>query len=290
MRAAVVWKDGASIGPLIRRPTGRHRLPEEIIKDLISLVTEAASSEKQAKRMKIRGVVLGVPTVIDREDRLAASDNLPTLGGIALGREIKRRTGWTVRLFNDAACFTVGEWRHGIGKGLRFFCGITLGTGIGLGIIAAGRLLGGSHGMAGEIWKSPLGTAHVEDWVSGAGLIRLFEAKTGRSIAGEDIHVLAEKGDPSALAAFSEFGCWLGQTLAWIVNCLDPEAIALGGSVVHSFAHFEQPMRKAMARFCSHGVRTSVSASVLGEKASIIGAAMLFNDSTIKITDSGRKS
>lgn len=286
MRSSVVGKDGSIRGQLIRRPTGRQRLPEEIIKDLISLITETASPDNASKEVGIAGVALGVPTVIDTEDRLAASDNLPTLGGIALGKEIERRTGWPVRLFNDAACFTVGEWRWGIGKGMLSFCGITLGTGIGLGIIADGRLLKGSRGMAGEIWKSSLGTAQVEDFVSGAGLMRLFKARTGRSIAGEDIHVLAEKGDPAALAVFNEFGCWLGQTLAWIINCIDPDAIALGGSVVRSFSHFEQPMRETMARYCSHDVRTSVSASVLGEKASMIGAAELFNDSMNKISDS----
>lgn len=286
MRSAVVGKDGNTRGQLIRRPAGRQRLPEEIIKDLISLVTETASSDNEAREMGIAGVALGVPTVINTEGRLAASDNLPTLGGIALGTEIERRTGWAVRLFNDATCFAVGEWRQGIGKGLRFFCGITLGTGIGLGIIADGRPLRGSHGMAGEIWKSQLGKAHVEDFVSGAGLMRLFKARTGRSIAGEDIHALAKKGDPDALAVFNEFGNFLGQTLAWIINCVDPDAIVLGGSVVHSFAHFEQPMREAMLGFCSHDVQTSVAASVLGEKASIIGAAELFNDSMNKLPHS----
>ncbi len=275
MRAAVVGKDGIIRGQLFRRPAGRERAPEEIIGDLITLVKETASADKATGEKNITGVALGVPTVIS-DGKLAASDNLPTLGGVALGMEIEKRTGWTVKMFNDATCFAIGEWRAGAGKGTRFFCGVTLGTGIGLGIIAAGRPLRGGHGTAGEIWKSPLGKAHVEDSVSGVGLMQLFKARTGREVDGEEIHALAKKGDPDALAAFDEFGIFLGKTLAWIINCVDPEAIVLGGSVAQSFDFFERPMRKAMSEFCSNEVRATVSASALGEKASVIGAAELF--------------
>lgn len=280
MRAASVGKDGDLMGPLIRKPTGRQRPPDEIIGDLVLLVKEA-SSNNQAEKEVIAGVALGVPTVIDPDGRLIASDNLPTLGGFALAKEIERRMDgrWTVRLFNDAACFTVGEWRHGIGKGKRFFCGITIGTGIGMRIIDDGRVISGCYGMAGEIWKSPLEKEHVENFVSGAGLTQLFKTRTGRNISGEDIQRLAEKGDSDALSVFAEFGYFLGKTLAWIVNCFDPDAIVLGGSVAHSFVFFEQPMRVAMAQYCSYDVRTQISASILWEKASIIGASILFDGS-----------
>jgi len=274
MRAAAV-KNGMLAGQVVRKPTGRKRSASAIIKDLIALTAEVVSGRQVGEKATIR-MALGVPTPIDDTKRLTASDNLPTMGGIALGKEITKRTGWTVKSFNDALCFTAGEWQQGLGKGLRFFCGVTLGTGVGLGIVADGRLVKGSHGMAGEIWNSSLGDGHVEDFVGGAGLKRLFKTRTGRSLSGEELRELAEKGDSDAIAAFAEFGGFLGQALAWIVNCLDPEAIALGGSIAESFAHFERSMHKAMKKYCSHKVRALVAPAQLGEKAALIGTAMLF--------------
>jgi len=279
MRAALIGKDGVCLKPLIRKPTGRQRPPDAIIGDLVTLVAEAVSANNQGDKAAIAGVALGVATVIDSDGRLVACDNLPTLGGVALGHEVETRMGGSrpVKLFNDAACFTVGEWRHGIGKGARFFCGVTLGTGIGMRFMADGRVISGCRGMAGEIWKSPLEKEHVEYYASGVGLTRLFKAKTGRDISGEDIQALAEQGNPDALAVFAEFGFHLGETLAWVVNCFDPDAIVLGGSVAQAFALFAPSMRSAMTRYCAYDVHARVAVSILGDQAALIGAAILFN-------------
>lgn len=278
MRAACVGIDGAIKGPVICKPTGRERPSAEIIADLVRLVTEAVAASHGIDKSTLMGVALGVATVIDADGRLIGCANLPTLGGVSLAEEVAARLEMhrPVKLFNDAACFTFGEWLYGIGQGTRFFCGVTLGTGIGMRIVADGRILGGCRGMAGEIWKSPLGRESVEYYVSGAGVMRLFEAKTGRSLFGADIQVLAEKGNADALAVFTEFGFCLGRTLAWIINCFDPEGIVLGGSVAHAFALFEPSMREAMEQSCSYAVRAKVAASVLGDQAALIGAAMLF--------------
>ena len=82
------------------------------------------------------------------------SDNLPTMMGFPLARYLEDALHMPVAVFNDANCFTVGEWWQGVGKGTRNFCGVTLGTGIGIGLVLNGKLYHGSHDCAGEIWKS----------------------------------------------------------------------------------------------------------------------------------------
>ena len=83
---------------------------------------------------------LGAPTTVDADGRLLASNNLPTLAGLHLDQELGRRLALPVRVFNDARCFALGEWWLGPEHGAASFCGLTLGTGLGLGTVVDGRI------------------------------------------------------------------------------------------------------------------------------------------------------
>ena len=106
---------------------------------------------------------------------------------------------------NDAQCFALGEWYYGAAKGAGLLAGITLGTGLGLGIVVNGKLLRGAHGRAGEIWCSPANiedcgkhSRNIESFVSGPALEEAYERKTGQHLQADKIALLMKQGDEAA--------------------------------------------------------------------------------------------
>lgn len=271
MRAARVTVDG-SCGTLLRRPTLRERAPEIILDDLAELIENAGAAEASA-------VALGIPTILDPAGRLLPSKNLPTLGGCDLCGELSGRLQQPVRAFNDAACFTMGEFWHGLGRKTQCFCGVTLGTGIGLGLIIAGRLHIGSHGSAGEIWQAPWRGGTLEDFVSGPALETAYCRHAGEAVGGAEICARLERGEPAARAAIAELGEDLGAALAWLVGIVDPEAIAFGGSMALTFPCFEQSLRDTLVQHTVSTARPLLAPGELGERASLLGAVKLWHDS-----------
>jgi len=274
MRAAMVSSDGTCTA-IARMRTDRHRPGEAILNDLLKIIDDA---RRQVPGMtdNIEAVVLGIPTTLDEDGGLALSDNLPTLSGFPLVRHLEHVFHIPVAVFNDANCFTVGEWWQGVGKGTRNFCGITLGTGIGAGLVINGNPYNGSHGCAGEIWNSPWITGRVEQYACGQAVESEYERRSGQRLNGTQIAGLAEHGDSTAMNVYSDFGTSLGQVLAFIINVIDPEAVAVGGAVAESFKFFCGTLRKTIAANTTSGANVRVEQSRLGEKAALIGAGKLF--------------
>jgi glucokinase len=270
MRAAVIASSG-TCGDIVRRPTRRDRDPADIVADLAGLVAEVRGSNTN-----VADVALGIPTLEDEHGGLVASDNLPTMAGFPLRTRIAALLHMNVRLFNDANCFAVGEWWQGSGHGTKNMCGVTLGTGLGAGLIVNGSLYRGSHGYAGEIWKSPFDDGTAEKQACGATLERLYEQANGRRISGAEIEKLARAGEAAAMEAFSVFGRSLGRVMAFLANVMDPELIVFGGSVSAAFDLFEAGLRQAFVAGTVAGNRIKLSPSVLGERAALLGAARLF--------------
>lgn len=273
MRCAAVRADD-TMGPVVETPTLRQRPAGAILDDLAALIERARASLPRCE-----GVALGIPTVLDAQGGLAACDNLPTMTGLPIKAALQSRTGLPVRVNNDASCFAVGEWWKGAGANCRNLCGVTLGTGIGLGLVLEGHPYSGSRGAAGEIWRTPLsdGTT-VEARCSGAFLSDAYARRTGLRLAGEDIAQKARDNAPAALATFDEYGRALGTVLAFVVNLLDPDVTVLGGSVAESFPFFRNALLDELCRASDGGRTPRVVASALGETAALWGAAKLFCD------------
>ena len=163
---------------------------------------------------------------------------------------LSARIGMPVVLENDARAATWAEYRFGVGQNLRDFAVVTVGSGIGCGIVADGRLLRGAHGLAGELGHSvvepdgppcPCGRRGCVDILaSGQALERRFQplrpealqiqgepsfVKDDAPVAGAAITMAARAGDPRALQAFADIGHLLGRGVADLVMCLDPEAV-----------------------------------------------------------------
>lgn len=274
IRAALVSADGVC-DAIVRAPTHCRRLPEAIINDLMSVIEKSRRRAADTQNA-IEAVAIGIPTTLDPKGCAASSDNLPTMAGYDIKKQLEITLHLPIVLFNDADCFTVGEWWQGVGQGTRNFCGITLGTGIGAGLVINGNLYNGSHGYAGEIWNSPWITGRVEQYACGQAVESEYERRSGQRLNGIQIAELAEQGDSTAMNVYADFGTSLGQILSFIINMIDPEAIAVGGAVAESFKFFRDTLRQTISANTTTGVNFRVEQSRLGEKAALIGASKLF--------------
>ena len=178
---------------------------------------------------------------------------------------------------NDARCFALGEWYYGGGKEAELLVGITLGTGLGLGIVVNGKLLRGAHARAGEIWCSPANIEdcgehprNIESFASGTAIEEAYERKTGQRLQADEIALLVTQGEKTARLVFESFGQCLKNILLWISNMLDPDVIVFGGSVSESLVYVQEIIAPIM-----EDRELKLLKSNLGDLAALYGAAML---------------
>ncbi|MET0909092.1 MAG: ROK family protein [Ilumatobacteraceae bacterium] len=202
---------------------------------------------------------VGVPGLVNRDGVLQAAPNLDGVAHFEVARRLRERLDGQVRrvdVDNDATCATVAEWRLGAGSGTSDMVLVTLGTGIGGGLVANGAVVRGSNGFAGEYGhmvvdpdgpRCPCGRRGCwERYASGSGLAMLArEAAIARRCAavvalaggdaqdvrGEHVQAAARAGDAEALAVIDEFGRWVALGLSNLTNALDPEMFVLGGGL-----------------------------------------------------------
>jgi len=248
-------------------------------------------------------VGVGAPGMVDRQGRLCFAPNLPQAQGVDWNVLIgERLPGRTVLIENDANFAVLAEHRLGAARGYGHVVMVTLGTGIGGGIVLDGRVQVGSAGFAGEIGHmvvDPNGPACPcgrrgcwERFASGAGLGVLAReaALAGRlsevvrlaggdpeSVRGEDISAAAAAGDTAAQQVIKEVGWWIGFGLANLAAVLDPECFVLGGGVVQAGDLLVDSARATFAELVEAGDRRPVAAIVpaaFGERAGAVGAAL----------------
>ena len=252
-------------------------------------------------------VGVGVPGLVDTAGVLRFAPNLPGVVDLDVrGALAERLPGVTVRIDNDATAAGWGEVSVGAARGAADAVLVTLGTGIGGGIIAGGRVLRGAHGFAGEVGHMVIDRAGPacpcgqrgcwERFASGSGLGRLArEAALARprgriaelaggdpeQARGEHVTAAAQEGDAGAREVMDEFGRWVAVGLVNLANVFDPEVFVVGGGMVEAGDVLLEPVRRAFADMVlATGDRPPVAivAAALGERAGAIGAALLAGD------------
>ncbi len=243
------------------------RNPQDVVDEIISVITDLINEE-------VLAIGIGIPGLIDRAEGVVNDiQNIPSWKEVRLKEILENHFNVSVFLDNDANCFALGEARFGAGIHEKDFVGITLGTGMGGGIIKNGFLLSDAHCGSGEFGNIAYRDATYEDYCSG----KFFKNKFG--LKGEELALLAARGDKMALKAFDEFGLHLGNAIKTIKLAVDPHKVIIGGSVAKASQYFETSMWKALLDFPFPNAMKDfdvVFSSV--ENIAVLGAASLYFD------------
>ena len=246
---------------------------------------------------------VGVPGLVDDSGRLRLAPNLPAGDDLAVAERLEARLGIRVVADNDATCAAVAEWVLGAAAGASDALVVTLGTGIGGGVVCDGRVMRGAQGFAGEIGhmivdpSGPLCTCGKrgcwERFASGSGLARLArEAAHGGRLAsvvhlagddpdavrGEHVTAAAATGDADAQAVLDELGWWIAVGLSNLALVLDPEVIVVGGGLVEALSLMLDGVRHAfhsMLEGADRRPEIRIVPAALGEEAGAVGAALV---------------
>ncbi len=293
LRVALVSEEG-EIARKIKKSSS-----EEVFGPLLECIEEVSNSE-------IIGIGLGVAGIIDRNNgRVFSSPNLRAVEGLDLIRGIQQKFHVPVFIENDANVAALGEKVSGAGKNFENFVLLTLGTGIGGGIIHKGRLLDasaevGHMSINAEGEKCPCGnTGCLENYASARAMIARAVAMLEKGsesilkecckgsiykITPEDIYNAALEGDILSREILRDAGRALGVGLANIINILSPEAIILAGGLVGAWnIYVQEAIREASRRALKYLFDSvKIIPSSLGDEAGVVGAASLVFMKTAK--------
>jgi glucokinase len=285
LKAAAISQDGLLIDKLsggTNLKAGRDAVVQDMVETIWSLRERCGSAP-------LRGVGIGVPGIIEmRTGVIAMAPNLPGFENFPIRDEIERRLKAPVILENDANVAALGEKWMGAGLGVDSLVLLTLGTGIGGGIIYQGKIMHGAIGMAGELGHikvvpdgNPCGCGangclekHASAMVAGA-MARMMGL--GDDLSAKDVFDLAMGGEPRAKVIFETVGKALGVALADLVNIFNFPLYLLSGGMLPAWeffapAMFEEVRRSSYVYRCSE---TRIERATLGDEAGLYGAAFL---------------
>lgn len=192
----------------------------------------------------VLGIGIGVPGLIDPELGIVYDlVNIPSWKRVPLKTSLEERFKIPVAVTNDANTFALGEKIYGKAQKYKNMVGITLGTGLGAGIIINNDLYAGAYSCAGELGGISYLDETIEDYCSG----KFFKNKFG--MEGKELLSLAEKGDAKALDIFDQYGRHLGNAIKQVMFTLSPEAVFLGGSICFCYPYFKAAMHAQVETF-----------------------------------------
>jgi glucokinase len=229
----------------------------------------------------VAGIGVGVPSLVDVDRGIVyAVQNIASWKEVHLKDALEDVFRVPVYVNNDANCFAVGECHYGKGRPYRHIVGITIGTGLGSGIIIDRCLYNGANCGAGEIGTIPYKEQTIEYYCSGLFFSRQYGA------SGEDIFERAKAGDATALQAYDEFGYEMAHAMMTALYAYDPQIVILGGSVSKAFEFFNKTMMEKLKRSFAyqHALERVVIARSELPDVPLLGAAALHLDALEKKT------
>ncbi len=237
---------------------------EEVRDELFSFTDELINGS-------VTAIGIGVPGLMDEETQIVLDVmNIPSWKKVPLKQWMEERYKVPVAINNDANCFALGEFYFGKGKGCNSMIGLTIGTGLGSGIIINQKLYAGKNGGAGEFGMIDYLDKYYEYYASGQFFKNVYD------IAGDIVFKNAQQGNHEALKMYQEMGMHLGNAIKMILFALDVELIILGGSVRYAWPYFKDAMWKQLQTFpftrALEHLRIEVSEL---DNAGILGAAGL---------------
>ncbi|MDP4129682.1 MAG: ROK family protein [Bacteroidota bacterium] len=243
---------------------------EEVMQDLFSLSDQLIGSS-------VKAIGIGVPSVVDLEQGIVYDvQNIPSWKEVPLKKWMEEKYQLPVIVNNDANCFALAEHYYGQGKGNPFMIGLTIGTGLGAGIIINNKLYPGVNCGAGEFGMVDYLDKYYEYYACGQFFQNVYQTD------GELVFKKAIAGDAGAISMYAEMGEHLGNAIKTILYTYDTDLIILGGSVRKAYPYFSKNMWKRIHTlvYLRSAERLQIKLSEL-EHAGILGAAALYFDSIL---------
>lgn len=284
----VLWSSGAIVADVRRAtPVGDPKGPNGVIAAICAVVAELEESANHHGPPLAVGV--GMPGLVTLQGVVRASPHLRGVADLAVGELLQERLGRAVWVDNDATCAAIAEWQEGAGLGVDDMVTVTLGTGIGGGIISRGAVVRGAHGFAGEIGHMvvdpngppcPCGQRGCwECFASGTALqARADDVFGSGRVRGEDLVGLVGQGNLEAQKILREFAHWVALGLANITNIFDPSVIVIGGGVARTAPVFLADVHQSFATmlYAPHlRPQPRIVVAHWDERAGAVGAALL---------------
>jgi glucokinase len=293
--AGIVTPEGEILDE-VRHPTPHS--PERLVENIARAVEEVRDG------LEVGGACLAVPgLILAQKSTVAYSPNLRAIEGIPLKEALGPKIGLPLTIENDANAAAWGEFRFGAGSEVNHLVFVTLGTGIGGGVITHGVLLRGAQGSGGELGHVTIQATGprcacgnrgcLEALASGTAIGRrarevaderpdsaLGRLAAKREVVGEDATELARDGDELALSVLEEAGRWLGIGLAGFVNVFNPEMVVVGGGAMEAGELILKSARREVylrARPPSRDL-VEIKEATLGPESGVLGAAALARD------------
>lgn len=266
--------------------SSRIKLIDALSANILRMIAEAGVTKKQVK-----GIGIGLPGPIDFKAGIVRFlPNIPGWKNVPLKRLLEARLHISVFIDNDVKMITLGEWQKGAGRGYQDLICLTLGTGVGSGLVLGNKLYRGTHNAAGELGHLPLnekgpkcncgGYGCLESYIGNQRLVNRANVMMGRrDMSVERMYELANEKNVKALKFWEETATHLGNGLTAIVNLLNPQIIIIGGGVSHNHKFLFKTAQKVIdsRAMLTHRKKIKIVKSALSNDAGLIGAHVLVN-------------
>ncbi len=269
IRGAVVTGD--SLSNIVSNRIHSDGSAQDVLNDIYQVVDALVDDS-------VKSIGIGVPSVVDVAEGIVYDvQYIPSWVEVPLKKLMEARYHIPVFVNNDANCFAVGEYHFGKGKGVDSMIGLTLGTGLGAGVIINNKLYAGYNCGAGEFGLFDYKDNVLEYYCSGSFFQNVYK------LDGEQVFEDAKKGDARALELYEELGTHIGHAIKMVMYAYDPQLIILGGSVRHAYDFFQKTMWQQIKTlaYTKSAERIRIEVSAL-QNSGILGAAALYYDATNK--------
>lgn len=272
-------------------PTHRENCGESILRDVAESVTQKMK-EKAISHHQVIGIGVGIPGPVTEDGKVGRVTNIEWNNKDVAG-ELGELTGLAVRVGNDANVAALGEYFHGSGKGKKSLVMLTLGTGVGGGVVLNGRIVHGANGAGGEIGHMKVSEEEtetcgcgkkgcLEQYASATGIVRMAKntlrnnsrptVLCAEGLTAKDVFDAARQKDELAVEIVERVGKILGKAIADVATVLDPSIIVLGGGVSEAGAVLLDVVTKYYRSYTFHACEnTPVAVASLGNDAGVYG-------------------
>jgi glucokinase len=256
-----------NLSPILTRRISAQGSVEEVLQELFMLTDQLINQS-------VKAIGIGVPGLVDTNLGIVYDVvNIPSWKQVPLKQRMEDRYHLPIHINNDANCFVLGEFYFGKGRDYDSMIGLTVGTGLGSGIIINKKLYAGKNGGAGEFGMIDYLDKYYEYYASGQFFKNVYQTE------GEIVFRRAAEGDEWALKMYEEMGSHLGNALKTILYALDVELIILGGSVRHAFPYFSKALWRSLQNFVFQNALKNLRIEVSElENSGLLGAAALYYD------------